>query len=258
MCVEPMSDKSVIDWQAESLRLTLFRTRPIETVIPLWETLTGQRPEKADSQPRANVITEEGPVVLGSLTHTSDPLRVNWILSPSQDQQQRTQSFPTLGSLSIVKAQFISMIADWLTSQAVPGTTRIALGSIALVINQNKASAYKQLAALLHHLQIDIENSTDLSYQINRPVNSTVQPGLIINRLSKWSAVHLYQFLIAPQQGPIRDPKTHVATRLELDINTSQHHTAPLPKDNLVPLLHEFSHIVDRISTEGDRINDNC
>ena len=93
----------MIDWQVESLRLTLFRAKPIETVIPLWETLTGEKPEKVDSQPRANIIVENGTVVLGSLTHSSDPLRITWHLSPSQEQQQKTTSFPVLVSLFEIK-----------------------------------------------------------------------------------------------------------------------------------------------------------
>ena len=107
----------LIDWQAESLRLTLFRTKPIETVIPLWETLAGEKPEKVDSQPRANIIVEAGTLVPGALTHMSDSLRINWNLSPSQEQQQKTPSFPTLGALLEAKAQFIRMMIVPLLSQ---------------------------------------------------------------------------------------------------------------------------------------------
>ena len=247
----------MIDWQVESLRFTLFRASPIETIIPLWETLTREKPEKVDSQPRANIIIEEGTVVLGSLTHISDPLRINWTLSPSQEQQQRTASFPTLGSLFQIKGQFINMMKDWLTSEAVPKTNRIALGSISVIINENKASAYKQLSSFLHHVKIDIENSTDLVYQINRPIKSIVESGLIINRLSKWSAQRVsgIGFLVGerPELIQVQDPRSYFASRLELDINTSQYNKNPLPKEKLVPLLQEFSQLVDQISTEGDK-----
>ena len=241
------------DWQVESLRFTLFRTRPVEIVTPLWETFTREKPEKVDSQPRANIITEEGTIILGSLTHTSDPLRINWVLSPSQEQQERTPSFPTLGSLFQIKGQFISMMKDWLTSEAVPETNRIALGSVSVIINENKASTYKQLATFLHHVDIDIENSTDFSYQINRPIKSTVQSDLIINRLSKWNALRIYGFLLGDKRGPIQDPRTYVAARLELDINTSQYNKNPLSKEKLFPFLQEFSQLIDQISTEGDK-----
>ncbi len=243
------------DWQVESLRLALFRAKPIETVTPLWETLTGEKPEKVDSQPRAKIIIESGNVVLGSLTHISDPVRISWNLSPSQEQQQRTASFPTLGSLFETKGQFIKMMNDWLSSDAVPETNRIALGSVSIIVNDNRASAYKQLSALLHHVKIDIENSTDFLYQINRPIQSTFEPDLMINRLSKWNAVRVtgLGLLIGEKPEVIPDKKGYVATRLELDINTHQSNKRIFSKEKLIPLLQELSKLGDQISTEGDK-----
>jgi len=245
----------LIDWQVESLRLALFRAKPIETVIPLWETLTGEKPEKVDSQPRANIIVENGTVVLGSLTHRSDPLRINWILSPSQEQQHKTASFPTLGSLFEIKGQFIKMMNDWLSSDAVPETNRIALGSVSLIVSDNKASAYKQLSAFLHHVTLDIENSTDFFYQINRPIQSTVEPELMINRLSKWNAVNFVGFglLLGDKPELISDKRGYVATRLELDVNTHQYNKRIFSKEKMTPILQELNKLVDQISTEGDK-----
>lgn len=247
--------QKVADWQVQSLRFTLFRTEPTASVVSLWETLTGQKPEKYDSQPRANRIVEEGTVVLGSLAHISDPFTVTWTLSPSQEQQQRADSFPTLGSLVQIKGQFIQMMNDWLTSEAVPETNRIALGSISVILNQNKAAAYKQLSTFLPHLEIDIENSTDLLYQINRPIRSTAESSLIINRLSKWRAIRLVQigFQLMEKLEQVEDIRNFVGNQLELDINTSQHNKKPLSKEKLVPLLEEFSRLANQISTEGDR-----
>ncbi len=243
------------DWQAETLRLTLFRAKPIETVIPLWETLTGDKPEKVDSQPRANMIVENGTVVLGSLTHRSDPLRINWILSPSQEQQKKTASFPTLGSLFETKSQFIKMISDWLSSEAVPETNRIALGSVSFIVNDNRASVYKQLSTLLHHVTIDIESSTDFFYQINRPIQSTVDPDIIMNRLSKWSDVRAMGFglLLGEKSKVIQETKGHFASRLELDINTHQSNKRIFLKEKLIPLLQELSKLGNQISVEGDK-----
>jgi len=245
----------VIDWQVESLRLTLFRSKPIETLIPLWETLTGEKPEKVDSQPRANIIVEEGVVVLGSLKHISDPLRINWNLLPSQEQQKKAEPFPTLGSLSETKGHFIKMMNDWLSSDAVPETNRIALGSVFIIVNENRASAYKQLSALLHHVTIDIENSTDFLYQINRPIQSNIESDIIINRLSKWSAPRIMGLgiLLADKPEVIRDNRGYVVSRLELDINTSQDNKSIFSKEKLILLLQELSDLGDQISTEGDK-----
>ena len=245
----------MIDWQVESLRFTLFRAEPIQTVVPLWETLTGEKPEKVDSQPRANMITEAGTVVLGALTHISDPFRINWNLSPSQEQQQKTASFPTLGSLFEIKGQFIKMMNDWLSSDAVPETNRIALGSVSIIIKNNRASAYKQLSELLHHVTIDIENSTDFFYQINRPIQSSVEPDLMINRLSKWSAARVMGLGLFVGEKPevIQNTRDYVAARLELDINTHQDNKKIFSKEKLIPLLQELSNFGNQISTEGDK-----
>ena len=245
----------MIDWQVESLRVVLFRAKPIETVMPLWDTLTGEKPEKVDSQPRANIIIESGTVVLGSLTHISDPLRISWILSPSQEQQQKTTSFPTLGSLFETKRQFIKMISDWLSSDAVPETNRIALCSVSFIVNDNRALVYKQLSTLLHHVKIDIEDSTDFFYQINRPIQSTVDPDVIMNRLSKWSDVRAMGLglLLGEKSEVIQENKGHFASRLELDINTHQSNKRIFPKEQLIPLLQELSNLGDQISTEGDK-----
>ena len=249
-----MNNQKLIDWQVESLRFTLFRTRPIETAIPLWQTLTGEKPEKFDSQPRLNRIIEEGTVVLGYLNHTSDSVRIEWNLSPSLEQQQKTASFPTIGPLFQIKGQFIQMMNNWLTSEAVPETNRIALGSTSLIINETREETYKQLSTFLHHIEIDIENSTDLLYRINRPIKSTIESGLVINRLSKWSAMRIRGFEVTIGLKPevIQGARIYFASKLELDINTSQDNIKPLSKEKLVPLLQELSQIVDQISKEGD------
>jgi len=245
----------MIDWQVESLRLSLFRAKPIETVTPLWETLTGEKPEKIDSQPRANIIMEAGKVILGELTHMSDPLRINWNLSPPRERQQATSSFTTLGSLLETKNQFIQIMSDWLSSDAVPELNRLALGSVSLIVKNNKTSAYKQLSDLLHHVEIDIENSTDFLYQINRPIQSTVKPDLMINRLSKWSVAHYMGLglLFGDKPEVITNNRDLIANRLELDINTHQSNKDIFLKEQLIQFIQEFSKYTDQISTEGDK-----
>jgi len=245
----------MIDWQVESLRLSLFRAKPIEAVTPLWETLTGEKPEKIDTQPRANIIIETGKVVLGILTHMSDPLRINWSLSLSQENQQVTNSFPTLGSLLETKNQFIQLMSGWLSSDAVPEINRLALGSISLIVKNNKTSAYKQLSDLLYHVEIDIEKSTDFLYQINRPIQSTVKPELMINRLSKWSVARYMGvgLLFGDKPEVITDNRGYSATRLELDINTHQSNKDIFSKEQLIQFIQEFSKYTEQISTEGDK-----
>ena len=111
------------------------------------------------------------------------------------------------------------------------------------------------MSTLLHHVEIDIENSTDLFYQINRPIKSTVESDLIINRLSKWSAARVFGLglLVGEKPEVIQDTRGYIASRLELDINTSQYNKNPFSKEKLIPLLQELSKLGDQISTEGDK-----
>lgn len=245
----------MIDWQAESLRLTLFREKPIGTVVPLWQTLTKEDPEKVDSQPRANIIVEQGNFIVGNLTHFSDPFRINWTLSPSEEQQNKTSGFPVLGSLLEIKKQFLQMMIDWINSDISLEINRIALGSVILFIANSKKASYEQLSYLLPSIKLDTDGSSDFFYQINRPVHSTVSTDLIINRLSKWGALRSIGVGLSFGDKPelLQNKGELFASRLELDINTSQYNRELIPKDQLVSLLQELSSITDQIATDGDQ-----
>lgn len=142
----------------------------------------------------------------------------------------------------------------WLTSVGVPEIKRIAFGSTLLLPANNKESAYRQLSILLPHVRIDIENSSDFLYQINRPINSRIEPDLVINRLSKWSAARTMGVGLIFDARPevITDTKEHVACRLELDINTSQYYAKTLSKEQLPEILLELIESAEKIAAEGD------
>ena len=243
------------NWQAQSLRLTIFRSAPIDQVVPLLENLTGEKPTKVDSQPRDNIIREEGPTILGTLVHVSNPIRIDWHLIPSQEQQQKAVAFPMLGSVAEVKSQFFKLMSDWLTSDNVPEIKRMALGVVALMTSNSRESAYKQLSTFLPHVELDIENSTDFSYHINRPIKSSIEPDLVINRLSKWNALQTIGFGVFLDERPevIKDTREHFASRLELDINTSQYYDKIFSKGRLTEILQELNELGEKILSEGDR-----
>ncbi|MBN2238178.1 MAG: hypothetical protein JW712_00250 [Dehalococcoidales bacterium] len=245
----------MVDWKVESLRLTLFRANPGESVSPNWETLTGESPEKVDSQPRAKLISESGFFFIGNLVYRADPIGINWILSPTEEQQQQATSFVALGPFSDIKNSFVGLFSDWLSSDSCPPINRIALGAVCISESANKEASYKALDDLLQHVSIDIENSTDFLYQINRPIESSVLDGVLINRLSKWSAMQTSSLGIILTGHPeiIQDQSSKYGCRLELDINTHQSNKDVIPKDKLVSLLDEFSRIGEDISSKGDQ-----
>lgn len=242
------------DWQVESFRLTVFRFAPIHQVEPLWENFTGEKPAKVDSQPRDNIIREEGPIPLGTLVHFSNPIRIDWVLAPSQEQQKVT-TLPVLGSFTEVGEPFVELISRWLTSEQVPEIKRIALGFLCLLASDSKEAAYKQLSTFLPHIELDIENSSDFLYQINRPIKSRIEPDLVINRLSKWSATRTTEvgLILSGKPELFTDNRRDFACRLELDINTSRDYAKEISKEKLVEIFRELNKLGEEIASNGDR-----
>ena len=107
-------------------------------------------------------------------------------------------------------------------------------------------------------MKLDPENSSDFSYQINRPrVSATGITDLQLNRLSRWSAVRLSGILVQITAG---QPTARVfesrnelyACRIELDINTSQTFTAALPQEQLSARVEELVKLGAEIAANGD------
>lgn len=242
-------------WQVQSLRLTVFRQSPADTVTPVLEQMIGEKPTKVDYQPRDNVIREEIPIILGNLIHIANPIRTDFHLQPSEEQLKETSSFPVIGTYSEINKQFIELITASIIDASAPEINRIALGTTVLQPGENKESCYKILSEYLPHVEIDIENSTDFLYQINRPINSLLESGLVINRLTKWSAARFAGFgiMIGDRSEIVPDAKERFACRLEIDVNTSQYHTEILSKNNLPDIIHELNELCVRIMAEGDR-----
>lgn len=245
----------MINWQVELLRLTIFRATPTDQVVPLWENLTGEKPVKVDSQPRTNIIHEEGPYMDGTLIHVSNPIRIDWFLTPGEEQM-RESAFPILGPFAEIKDNFIQLMSKWLISEMVPDTKRMALGNTILLPLNSKELAYKQLSSLLSRVDLDVKNSTDFLYQINRPMKSRSNiPALEINRLSKWSAARIVGmglFFDAKPEVITDTPKEYFACRLELDINTTQNRDQKFSKDETIMILKELSDLTDEIAEKGD------
>ena len=100
------------------------------------------------------------------------------------------------------------------------------------------------------------DTSFDFLYQMNRPRESLVIPGVKVNRLSKWSVgmilrqtVELNVFDHGTTVYP--QPDLHHCL-LELDINTVPG-PATLPQDRLIGLLEELVALGKEIVSNGDQ-----
>lgn len=122
---------------------------------------------------------------------------------------------------------------------------------------ESKVAGYQQLAAYLPFVQLDPHNSSDFLYQINRPRTAESVPGLILNRLSRWSVTAQQELGIGIPLNPSQPMHTMIgreayACRLELDINTDAKRTESLPHDSLGQLFMELVRLGKVIVSTGD------
>lgn len=238
-------------WNAESLRLTVFTSMPIDVLVvqAWWEAVGGSRPEAVNSKPNLGISSVEGAWGDGRLVCTSAPGRIDWHYVPSfkDDVPGRDD----LGPYLEVEDNFFVAISKWLSG--VEHVSRLAYGATLRIYVEDKVAGYTTLQPYLEAVSLDIENSSEFLYQINRPRTSAAVPGLAVNRLSKWAvAASMAMLLPANPQAHepfIPQPKTYC--RLELDINTAQDW-----KDNLathsVSVVNELRRLMQEIADRGD------
>lgn len=234
----------------ESLRLTAFLA-PAETIAQQnwWAELTGAEPESRTSKPGRGESQDTGPCGEGNLVLSIQPGRVDWLLIPQQENELRF-----VGRFAETTSTFSELMLKWLAS--APPIIRLGYGATVHQPANDRVEAYTLLSKLLPAVQIDTHNSEDILYQINRPTQSKIVPGLKINRLGKWTAtmfvgVRLDLAKVAFQQygGP-----RLFTCRMELDVNTDGANISPFDHANLTKLLMELRDLTSNLVSNGDRL----
>ena len=150
---------------------------------------------------------------------------------------------------------FLELMQRWFQLETFPLINRVALGVILTQPVETKREGYQRLSTYIPSVHIDIENTSDFHYQINRPRSSrSGVPDLRINRLTKWS-VALWRgatISMGPESVQHSMGREHFACRLELDINTAPGLTAEIARENLPRILEELADLADEIAREGD------
>ena len=243
-------------WRVETLRVTAF---PIPAApakdYGWWTTLVGEPPESTTDRHRESMRREEGPFCGGRLVSDVRPLRIDWLLIPSQDESAEAADWRSVGSLPEVVEPFIQLMLRWFGLESCPAIVRLAFAAVVFHPVETKDAGYRQLDAYLPSVQLDAEGASDFLYKINRqrPSDSSVS-SLVLNRLSTWS-VSMRQKLgiVIEQSGPAyaEFEKGAYACRLELDINTGQGRREELPRDSLHRLLLELVELAKEIVAKG-------
>ena len=246
-------------WKAEVVRVTVFpEPTPSAEMEGWWSSVTGEPPETRNSQPRLGVIQESGAFLDGVLTLNVTPLRVDWLLSVSTDPSGSESGLPILGDLTKIVESFCSRLDAWFN--LAPPVKRLAFGCVGSQQVAGHKEGYELLGKYLPGVTVDPEGSSEFLYQINRPRPSTVIDGLIVNRLTKWSAARTQsvsmQLVLTPDaEGSVVSGVPmgeFFAVRSELDINTSPKWAKPFAKRQLASILGELVGLGLEIAAKGD------
>ncbi len=244
-----MTEKSTRQpWQAESLRLTVFRlpTAVAPESLDWWKGVVGSEPENRVESPRINVRREDGLFLGGRLSLNVSPARIDWVLAAESKPEEVSTG---LGPVEEGVKRFMEALNGWL--KLARPVQRLAVGVVASLGVPDRLSGYRAIQGFLQDVKLDAEHISDFLYQINRPRQSKVIPALKINRLSKWSVSlsRTLQLIVgAAPQASFGGPE-EFACRLELDINTAAEHEGELPTLDVLP---ELVRLALEISDRGD------
>jgi len=244
------------DWLVEHVRITAFRYPGVVfDARAQWSAFSKNPVEEITEKPGVQVSRLEGSLGGGRLVLSVDPQRIDWNLIPQPAETLPVPDvvFPTIGSRPEATSGFLSAGAAWLSSGDCPRLVRLAHGCVFLRPFDERAKAYKFLAAKLPTIEVD-ENSTDFAYQVNRPRLSKVVDGLHLNRLSKWAAIRIRVGVVSTGSESLKYPVIgeQVATRLEVDISTAAERADDIPRQLHVGLLDELVELGNEIANNGD------
>jgi hypothetical protein len=240
-------------WKAHQFRATFFATPDVLPLKPAgwWESVMEGLPERVEDRPKVGHHVEEGPFLDGILTASVQVNRIDWSLSAVLDPERGFEGVSEMGSFPTVRDQFLAKVLRWLPS--APACHRVAFGGRLLLPVPSGEGGYRLLATYLPFAP-DPETSRELKYQINRPRQSRVQPGLQINRLQVWSLLRS-RVMIIPGGERLRMPRVAetFSICLEPDVSTDAEYFDRLPADRMADLVTELANLATELAHEGDR-----
>lgn len=242
-------------WEVETLRLTAFVNEEIRPEnITWWNSLFGEEADSTESRPKQGIRSDEGIFEGGNLKLTSRPGRIDWLYSwkPEED----SEGLPIIGQFDDYYQKFSLKMVEWLAMS--PPIVRLAFGAVLLKPVENREEGYKELSKFLPDIKIDVEESRDFLYQINRPrfLEIEAENKIKVNRLSKWSVIRLRRLHITISGDESRNMAMpsggDSACRLELDISTDENISENLPYDKLANIFSELANFGIEIVVNGD------
>lgn len=132
----------------------------------------------------------------------------------------------------------------------------MAFGAVLIIPVDNRIQGYQILQGYLPKLSLDVENSSDLIYQINRPrIIEGFFDNIAINRLSRWTVESMQfgriEFNPIKIEMPIVKSAGNYSCKLRLDINTPIG-LDELPRKSLKELFRTLVSLAEEIASYGD------
>ncbi len=253
-----MSRSNDVEWGTLLLRATVFVNPEIRPVDPAWwQELTGAPPEEKVTKAQGAVQIHQGPFNGGRLVLDIKPGRIDWVWTVVDSIDKATEGLPSLGPFDKTAASFADLLTVWFAK--APEVSRLAFGAKLFQPASSPEDALSRLAKQLHAVKVDPKNSSDLTYSINRPrQSSSGVPNLKINRLSKWGAGVYQSIQIDLMVGtkdlakPVPIGAEYGMCLLELDINTMPDPRVSLPRGQLSDIMKELTAFGIGIAAEGD------
>ena len=242
-----MSTVAPVDWQTESLRLSVFPANPDDAIsTQYWQTLISTPPDAVRRQPQISQVIEEGPWENVRLQVSGQPGKIDW---------KTIAAVPIRGGLMVTGPiagavpPFRSLMRQWLAKFCSP-VTRLAFGASLMLPAPSLSEACLRLNAMLPSVTIDPDGIQDFMYRINRQRRSA-HNGLQINGLATWATVQSIGIEIAIGAGApsARPTQEEYFCRLDLDVNTVP---ARIPQGKLATVFDELIDAATEIADQGD------
>jgi len=247
---------AAIVWYAEQLRTTIFPTEsPLAlNLLDLWKQLRGDEPDKFSLEPSLQRIEKELDGRNFIITLSVD--RIHFQMMPPTPAAPPEWSFKENTEFLKMLPIFEEVVVPWLGNDKVNNIIRLAVGGVLLSPVKSRNEGYKRLDTLLPAVHIDVENSRNFQYQINRPRDIKVdEEDSYCNRMSTWSVFKSQPVgLIVGLEGAMHKetlPTKH-ACRLALDISTPQDNKVIFKSEMIIPLSHELHKLGIEIADHGD------
>lgn len=249
----PKSSKPA--WITESLRGTVFGEISFEDAKGWWSEYMDSDPDSETVKAKAGQYSAHCDFMGGVLSLEIQPGRADWYLRSKRPEEMEELDYPNFGPIDAPLQKLADIFKTWVEDRS--GLVRMAFGGVLLLPTDGRQDAYETVQQMLPAVDIDIENSADFFYQINRPRPSTSGiDGLVLNRLCKWSVLRLFggSYRLDSDKSLISTSlQEKFAVRLELDINTSPDFQDMLPVDRQSSVFDELIALGLEISESGDQ-----